>query len=75
LGINCPIKVEGEITILTIAKLSSCLGGALIWFIILYWGITCLPDFQEKANKLIAKMNKLKVDEFEKNLIVISNDE
>jgi len=34
-----------------------------------------LPDFQEKANKLIAKMNKLKVDEFEKNLIVISNDE
>ena len=47
----------------------------MIWFVLLYWGIACMPDFSEKATKLLAKLNKLKVDEFDKNLMVISNDD
>ena len=71
----CPQVDDGTISMLTIAKLTSCLGGAAIWFVLLYWGITCLPDFPEKAQKLIAKLNKLKLNVFDRDLLVFSHDD
>lgn len=41
-GTGC---ISAEVTDkLWIAKLTSCLGGAIVWFCILFWGVTCLPD-------------------------------
>lgn len=74
-GINCPRIDDGTITVLTIAKLTSCLGGAVIWFVLLYWGITCLPDFPEKAQKLIAKLHSLKLNVFDRDLVVLTHDD
>lgn len=74
-GIDCVKIDDGTITVLTIAKLTSCLGGAVIWFVLLYWGITCLPDFTEKSQKLIAKLHGLQLNVFERDLFVFKHDD
>jgi len=63
-------------TVLSVGKLVSCLGGLLIWFIIFFWGLNCLPDFEARASTLLAKVKKsLKVNVIDEDLLVITHEE
>jgi len=50
-GYDCPI-ISPDVGVwskLTIAKAVSCGGGLLVWFILIFWAVPCLPEFKERA--------------------------
>lgn len=74
-GRNCPVSEKGTWTDLSTAKLVSTLGGCAVWFILLFWLAPLLPDFGEYAQALLAKLNKVKIDKLDSDLVVITPHE
>ena len=84
-GSGCPTDPNLFADKLWVAKLVSCVGGALIWFCILFWGMTCLPDFSSLNSAtvnnqspnpmiLLAKTKKVILNHLEPDLLIITED-
>lgn len=75
-GSYCPgWKTGMGWTYLSTTKLVSCLGGALIWLLLVIYAFPLLPDFESYAQVLLAKLNKLRISRLDTDLFVITHED